>query len=100
MFGELIGLWSALAWERMGRPVPLRLVELGPGRGTLMRDALRAAGRVPGFLDATTVHLVEVSAPLRETQRQAFPPPSRRRRVFDTTWGRDREGGMAERLPL
>ena len=40
VFGELIGLWSAVVWQGMGRPSPLRLVELGPGRGTLMRDAL------------------------------------------------------------
>src|SRR5262245_33967587 len=40
VFGELIGLWCAVAWEGMGRPAPVRLVELGPGRGTLMRDAL------------------------------------------------------------
>ncbi len=98
VFGELIGLWCAVVWQGMGRPAPLRLIELGPGRGTLMRDALRAAVKAPEFLDATTVHLVEVSAPLREMQRQAFPPPSRRRRVFDTTWGRDREGGIAEQL--
>ena len=51
VFGELIGLWCAVVWQGMGRPAPLRLIELGPGRGTLMRDALRAAGRVPGFLD-------------------------------------------------
>ena len=43
MFGELIGLWAAEVWTSMGRPSPLRLVELGPGRGTLMSDALRAA---------------------------------------------------------
>jgi NADH dehydrogenase [ubiquinone] 1 alpha subcomplex assembly factor 7 len=89
VFGELIGLWCAVVWQGMGRPTPLRLIELGPGRGTLMRDVLRAARAVPGFLDATTVHLVEASAPLRELQRQAFPPP---------LWGRDREGGIAERL--
>src|SRR6476620_7702013 len=75
VFGELIGLWCAVVWQGMGRPAPLRLVELGPGRGTLMRDALRAAGKVPGLLDATTVHLIEASVPLREVQRQAFPPP-------------------------
>jgi NADH dehydrogenase [ubiquinone] 1 alpha subcomplex assembly factor 7 len=75
VFGELIGLWCAVVWQGMSRPAPLRLIELGPGRGTLMRDALRAARRVPGFLDATTVHLVEASAPLREMQRQAFLPP-------------------------
>jgi NADH dehydrogenase [ubiquinone] 1 alpha subcomplex assembly factor 7 len=79
VFGELIGLWCAVVWQGMGRPAPLRLIELGPGRGTLMRDALRAAEKVPGFLDATTVHLIEASAPLRETQRHALalgsPPP-------------------------
>ena len=51
VFGELIGLWCAVVWQGMGRPAPLRLIELGPGRGTLMRDALRAAEKVPGFLD-------------------------------------------------
>jgi SAM-dependent MidA family methyltransferase len=53
----------------MGQPAPVRLVELGPGRGTLMRDALRAARAVPAFLDAATLHLVEASRPLRELQR-------------------------------
>jgi NADH dehydrogenase [ubiquinone] 1 alpha subcomplex assembly factor 7 len=83
VFGELIGLWCAVVWQGMSRPAPLRLIELGPGRGTLMRDALRAARRVPGFLDATTVHLIEASAPLRELQRRTLasmrrpdaPPP-------------------------
>ncbi|HEY1246012.1 MAG TPA: SAM-dependent methyltransferase [Hyphomicrobiaceae bacterium] len=70
VFGELIGLWCAVVWESMGRPVPVRLVELGPGRGTLMRDALRAARVLPGFLDAAFVHLVEVSATLRRTQAE------------------------------
>jgi NADH dehydrogenase [ubiquinone] 1 alpha subcomplex assembly factor 7 len=69
-FGELIGLWCAVAWEGMGRPAPLRLIELGPGRGTLMRDALRAAKVRPAFLAAAVVHLVEISAPLRQCQRQ------------------------------
>ena len=46
----------------MGSPAPLRLVELGPGRGTLMRDVLRAARAVPPFLAAASVHLVEISA--------------------------------------
>jgi SAM-dependent MidA family methyltransferase len=70
VFGEIIGLWSAMAWDRMGRPTPLRLVELGPGRGTLMRDALRSARLVPEFLDAARVHLIEVSPALRAMQRQ------------------------------
>ena len=69
VFGELIGLWSAVVWETMGRPAPLRLIELGPGRGTLMRDALRAGKAMPGFLSAISVHLVEVSEPMRRLQR-------------------------------
>jgi SAM-dependent MidA family methyltransferase len=79
VFGELIGLWSGIVWQGMGRPAPLRLVELGPGRGTLLRDALRAAERVPGFLDALCVHLVETSEPLRATQRQTLASCRRRR---------------------
>jgi len=77
VFGELIGLWCAVVWQGMGQPAPVRLVELGPGRGTLMRDALRAARVAPRFLEAATVHLIEISAPLREMQRQMLlgPPP-------------------------
>ena len=45
MFGELLGLWCAACWQQIGAPDPVRLVELGPGRGTLMADVLRAAGR-------------------------------------------------------
>ena len=74
VFGELIGLWCAVVWQGMGSPAPLRLVELGPGRGTLMRDTLRAARAVPPFLAAASVHLVEISAPLREAQRQTLGP--------------------------
>jgi NADH dehydrogenase [ubiquinone] 1 alpha subcomplex assembly factor 7 len=87
VFGELIGLWCAVVWQGMGRPSPVRLVELGPGRGTLMRDALRAAERVPGFIDAAGIHLIEISPALREIQRRLLPPP---------LWGRGREGGIAE----
>jgi NADH dehydrogenase [ubiquinone] 1 alpha subcomplex assembly factor 7 len=72
VFGELIGLWSAVVWETMGRPAPLRLVELGPGRGTLMRDALRAGKAMPGFLSAVSVHPVEISEPMRRLQRAAL----------------------------
>ncbi|MET4702151.1 NADH dehydrogenase [ubiquinone] 1 alpha subcomplex assembly factor 7 [Constrictibacter sp. MBR-5] len=69
MFGELLGLWCAERWLAMGRPAKVALVELGPGRGTLMSDALRAARGVPGFLAALSVHLVETSPPLRAAQR-------------------------------
>jgi len=68
MFGELIGLWCADTWERLGRPAPLALVELGPGRGTLMADALRASRMLPAFRDALSVHLVEASPLLRQRQ--------------------------------
>jgi NADH dehydrogenase [ubiquinone] 1 alpha subcomplex assembly factor 7 len=70
MFGELIGLWAADLWDRMGRPAPLRLVELGPGRGTLMRDALRAVARaMPACRAALDIHLVETSPTLQRHQR-------------------------------
>ena len=68
MFGELIGLWCAAVWQSMGRPQSVRLVELGPGRGTLLADALRAAGTVPAFRDAIDLHLVETSESLRAEQ--------------------------------
>lgn len=70
MFGELIGLWAAAVWQQMGRPAPLRLVELGPGQGTLMVDFLRAAAGVPGFAAALDLHLVENSRRLREVQAE------------------------------
>lgn len=72
MFGELLGLWCAEAWQRLGRPDPVALVELGPGRGTLMADALRAARMAPGFREALEVHLIEISPVLREKQREAL----------------------------
>lgn len=71
-FGELIGLWCAVVWQQMGAPSRFNLVELGPGRGTLMADALRAAKVVPGFLDAARVVLVESNATLRQSQRQTL----------------------------
>jgi NADH dehydrogenase [ubiquinone] 1 alpha subcomplex assembly factor 7 len=72
MFGELIGLWCAEVWRSMGAPVPVRLVELGPGRGTLMSDLLRAGERMPGFLAAISVHLVETSPVLRAAQERTL----------------------------
>jgi NADH dehydrogenase [ubiquinone] 1 alpha subcomplex assembly factor 7 len=68
IFGELIGLWCADAWESCGRPDPVLLVELGPGRGTLMADALRALKVAPAFRAAARLHLVETSPVLREAQ--------------------------------
>ncbi|OYZ98763.1 MAG: methyltransferase [Rhizobiales bacterium 17-65-6] len=73
MFGELLGLWAVATWQQMGAPDAIHLVELGPGRGTLMADALRAARLMPAFLEAAQVHLVETSPALRERQKAALP---------------------------
>jgi NADH dehydrogenase [ubiquinone] 1 alpha subcomplex assembly factor 7 len=70
MFGELIGLWLADMWHAAGRPEQVHYVELGPGRGTLARDALRAAAR---FGLSPSVHLVEASAALRAVQAATVP---------------------------
>lgn len=75
MFGELLGLCLAQAWLDRGAPAPVRLVELGPGRGTLMADLLRATKRVPGFHDAIDLHLVEASPVLRHRQNEAIARP-------------------------
>jgi NADH dehydrogenase [ubiquinone] 1 alpha subcomplex assembly factor 7 len=67
-FGECLGLWAAVTWQLMGSPPRVILAELGPGRGTLMADALRAAEMVPAFRAALQVHLVETSPNLRAAQ--------------------------------
>ena len=68
-FGECLGLWAAVTWQAMGAPPRLILAELGPGRGTLMADALRAVDQmVPDFGRALELHLVETSPTLRATQ--------------------------------
>ncbi len=68
MFGELVGLWCAQVWLDQGRPDPVLLVELGPGRGTLMADLLRATRPVPGFHAAIRLHLVDSNPDLRAEQ--------------------------------
>ncbi|MDO6589159.1 class I SAM-dependent methyltransferase [Loktanella sp. D2R18] len=80
MFGELIGLSLAQSWLDQGAPTPITLAELGPGRGTLMADILRATKSVPGFHAALTVHFVETSPVLRKAQAAA---------VADATWHND-----------
>lgn len=71
MFGELIGLTLAQAWIDQGAP-RFSLAELGPGRGTLMADILRATRAVPGFHDAATITLVEASPVLRDRQAETL----------------------------
>jgi NADH dehydrogenase [ubiquinone] 1 alpha subcomplex assembly factor 7 len=69
VFGEILGLWAAVVWQGLGAPDPVLLVEAGPGRGTLMADALRAIGRVvPAFRAALRLHLIETSPRLRAMQ--------------------------------
>lgn len=73
MFGELIGLALAQAWIDQGRPAPFLLVELGPGRGALMADILRAGRAAPGFVEAAEVWLIETSPTLRAEQAKRVP---------------------------
>src|SRR3954462_456113 len=68
MFGELLGLWTASVWKQMGSPQFLRLIELGPGRGTMMADALRALRVLPPLYQALHIHMVEVNPVLRDRQ--------------------------------
>jgi SAM-dependent MidA family methyltransferase len=72
MFGELLGLWAGEVWAAMGRPESVKLMEVGPGRGTLMSDALRAARAVPGFAQSLEIHLVETSPVLRARQAETL----------------------------
>jgi NADH dehydrogenase [ubiquinone] 1 alpha subcomplex assembly factor 7 len=78
IFGELIGLWAVAVWQSMGEPRAVTVAELGPGRGTLMADALRAWRGMPKFLDAVSVALIETSpvmvAAQRNTLREAPVP--------------------------
>ncbi len=92
MFGELIGLWCVVQWRSMGAPDPFRLVELGPGRGTLMADILGAAnGADPEFAAALRLHLVETSPILRAAQGEALssarPQPAWHDRLEDVAEG-------------
>jgi NADH dehydrogenase [ubiquinone] 1 alpha subcomplex assembly factor 7 len=69
VFGEIIGLWAAVTWQLLGCPDPVILAEAGPGRGTLMADALRAVrGVAPDFASALQLHLIETSPRLRAAQ--------------------------------
>jgi NADH dehydrogenase [ubiquinone] 1 alpha subcomplex assembly factor 7 len=74
VFGELLGLWAAVCWRTLGAPNPVLLVEAGPGRGTLMVDALRAIEKAaPDFRAALQLHLIETSPRLRAVQAERVP---------------------------
>ena len=68
IFGEMVGIWVVHVWEQLGKPQRVRLLELGPGKGTLMHDVLRTAAHWPQFLDGLSVHLCETSPQMREAQ--------------------------------
>jgi NADH dehydrogenase [ubiquinone] 1 alpha subcomplex assembly factor 7 len=74
VFGELIGLWCIDTWQKLGSPSKIALVELGPGRGTLMRDLLRVSNLVPAFAKALSIHLIEASALLKQIQSKKIYP--------------------------
>ncbi|MDR3372265.1 MAG: class I SAM-dependent methyltransferase [Ancalomicrobiaceae bacterium] len=87
MFGELVGLWAADIWVQAGRPSPFSLVEIGPGRGTLMLDALRACRIVPGFMAAARVLMVETSPRLAAIQQDRLS-----RAGHNATWATSTTG--------
>ena len=68
MFGEVLGLWCIQSWQDMGRPEMVQLIELGPGRGIMMSDILRAAQLDKDFLEAVQVTLIEASPALEAVQ--------------------------------
>lgn len=72
VFGELIGLWAAVTWQQMGSPEKTLIIECGPGRGTLMKDALRAFASIPIFDGTIEIHLIETSETLRAFQADAL----------------------------
>lgn len=74
VFGELLGLWLAHEWQAMDAPARFTLVEVGPGRGTLMTDALRATASVPGFAEAADLYFIEPSPVLQERLSETFAP--------------------------
>ena len=72
VFGELIGIWCMAVWRQMGEPEQVNLLELGPGRGTLMSDIVRTASKFPKFQAALSVHLLETNYVLRRQQEDAL----------------------------
>jgi NADH dehydrogenase [ubiquinone] 1 alpha subcomplex assembly factor 7 len=79
MFGEMIGLWIADLWIKMGSPKDFVLLECGPGRGTLMADILRATKTLPGFHEAKKLYLMEMSPVLKDAQKRALS-------IYDPVW--------------
>lgn len=72
LFGEMVGVWCLSVWEALGRPAKVQLVEMGPGKGTLMVDILRVVERFPAFKSSLSVHMVELSQSMRRLQCDAL----------------------------
>ena len=81
LFGEMIGLWAANMWEQLDAPPHLKWVELGPGRGTLLQDALRITRTIPGFQEALSFAFVEVNPDFQSHQQHITPQAN-----WYTTW--------------
>lgn len=92
MFGELLGAWAADVWMKLGQPERFVLAECGPGRGTLMADALRATAKLAGFHDAAQIHLIEMSEMLQQKQREALAG-------YDVSW-HEELSGLPDNVPL
>ena len=80
-FGELIGIWCAAGWQMMDAPAEWNLVELGPGRGTLLADLVRACSVMPGLREGMNIHLVEMSPALKTMQAETL-----KRAGIEATW--------------
>ena len=83
LFGEMLGTWCVSHWMALGEPAKINIIELGPGKGTLMKDILTVAAKFPKFEKAISAHLVELSETMRDVQREtlecsltSIPPPT------------------------
>ncbi|CAH0480785.1 unnamed protein product [Peronospora belbahrii] len=72
MFGELIAIWCVATWQQMSMPNHIKIVEIGPGRGTLMSDFLRAAKSFSSFYDAIEIHMVDISPVMQKIQHETL----------------------------
>lgn len=82
LFGEIIGIWCAQQWMTMGVPEQCNLIEIGPGRGTLMADLLRGTKHIPNFHDSLNIHLIETSPVLIKKQQETL-------REYSVSWHQD-----------
>ncbi|BAO99973.1 class I SAM-dependent methyltransferase [Wolbachia endosymbiont of Cimex lectularius] len=70
LFGEIVAVWVMHTWEKLGKPSKFSLVELGPGKGTLIHDIIRVTRKYNDFFDSVSIHLVEISPALQEVQKE------------------------------